>query len=199
MISLLKPLNIGQTLHSFIMLQFENYTTEGMAKVNLPDDLKDQATYAEDAPEHDILSHLLKIVAGVKSIVVPGDFKSGVNGTEAVQCQVKVSEGYLYPLKNSLVFIQKPILYIRHKDVKYVEFLRIGQGGNQGTGRNFDLTIKMIDQDATNETFKNIDKKELGVLVKYFKGSSIKMRQIDSESGKSKEMEFNEKEYDQEL
>ena len=110
-----------------------------------------------------------------------------------------MSDGYLYPLKSSLIFIQKPILQIRHKDIKYVEFSRIGQGGNQGTGRNFDLTIKMLDQDAGNETFKNIDKKELGALVNYFNGAKIKMRQLDQETGKSKEMEFDEKEFDEEL
>jgi hypothetical protein len=28
-------------------------------------------------------------------------------------------------LKSSLIFIQKPILYIKHKDIKYIEFSRI--------------------------------------------------------------------------
>lgn len=43
-------------------------------------------------------------------------------------------------------------------------------------GREFDLTVHQIDQEGGPETFKNIDKHELKVLINYFKDAHIKMR-----------------------
>lgn len=66
---------------------------------------------------------LFKHVAQIYHIVTPGDFRSAMDmNAMAIRCSVKVSEGYLYPLKSSLIFIQKPIIYIKHKDIMYIEF-----------------------------------------------------------------------------
>ena len=92
----------------------------------------------------------------------------------AVSCSVKAQEGLLYPLKQSLVFVQKPIIYIKHKEISYVEFMRIGTHGTT-TGKSFDISLVRCDS-VGSETFKNIDKFELKVLVSYFKRSGIKMR-----------------------
>lgn len=139
-------------------------------------------------------------MANIDRIIIPGDFKSVSGGDKsAISCQVKVTDGFLYPLKTSLIFIQKPILYIRHKDIKYVEFSRIGASAG-GTGRSFDLTIVNIDEGTANETFKNIDKKELKVLMQYFKDSKIKMRQIDSDTNKAVDMDdYNSDEVDENI
>jgi hypothetical protein len=49
---------------------------------------------------------MLKVVAGIDRIIIPGDYKSGVDDkSQAISCSVKVSEGFLYPLKSSLIFI----------------------------------------------------------------------------------------------
>jgi len=64
---------------------------------------------------------------------------------------VKVSDGFLYPLKNSLIFIQKPIIHMKHKDIIYVEFQRVGQ-----QVKNFDISI--VRKDVSPELFKSIDK-----------------------------------------
>ena len=61
------------------------------------------------------------------------------------------------------------------------------------------MTIVKIDSEQGNETFKNIDKEELKSLIKYFSSVNIKMRQLDSESGKSIDMDFNEKQFDEEI
>lgn len=82
----------------------------------------------------------------------------------------------MFPLKTSLIFIQKPIIYIKHKDIKYVEFSRIGSSAGGSIGKTFEFSIAKVDSDGANETFKNVDKKELKVLIKYFKEANIKMR-----------------------
>jgi len=71
---------------------------------------------------------------------VPGDFKSAVDEANvAIHCSVKVHDGFLYPLKSSLIFIQKPMIHIKHKEIKYVEFSRIGGGTGGAIGRSFDI------------------------------------------------------------
>jgi structure-specific recognition protein 1 len=66
---------------------------------------------------------LFNSLVGIKKIIVPGDFKSS-KGAKAISCSVKAAEGHLFPLKSSLVFIHKPVLYIRHSELKHVEFGR---------------------------------------------------------------------------
>lgn len=131
----------------------------------------------EDDMLHEVLAKMLRMVAGIDRIIIPGDFKSGVDDkSQAISCSVKVSEGFLYPLKTSLIFIQKPIMYIKHKEIKYVEFSRIGHTTG-GTGRSFDFSIVKIDSESNvDSTFKNVDKNELKVMIKYFKDAGIKMR-----------------------
>ena len=83
---------------------------------------------------YDVLSSLLNGLVGIKKIIVPGEFKSH-KGTKAISCNVKAAEGYLFPLKSSLVFIHKPVMYMRHSELRHVEFNRTG------AGRTFDITL----------------------------------------------------------
>ena len=76
---------------------------------------------------YDILSQLFQKLVGIKKIIVTGDFLS-YRGTKAIKCSIKAAEGLLYPLRSSMVFIHKPVLYIRHSEIKCVEFSRVGQG-----------------------------------------------------------------------
>lgn len=91
-------------------------------------------------------------------------------------------------------------MYIRHKEIKYVEFSRIGNSTG-GTGRSFDFCIQKIDSDNNaDNTFKNVDKKELKVVMKYFKDAGIKMRQIISDTNKAVDLnDFNSDELDEEI
>jgi structure-specific recognition protein 1 len=88
------------------------------------------------------LSKLFKVLAKV-NILIPGEFKSA-KGDEAIKCSIKASDGYLYPLKSSLVFIHKPFHYIKLTEIKYVEFSRIGGAGGMPTSRTFDMTVTCL-------------------------------------------------------
>jgi structure-specific recognition protein 1 len=102
-----------------------------------------------------VLSKLFKNLAKV-NILIPGEFKSFRN-EEAVKCSVKASDGYLYPLKSSLVFIHKPVHYIKHQEIKYIEFSRIGGlGAGMPASRSFDMTVTKMDGEAVH--FAGIDK-----------------------------------------
>ena len=88
-------------------------------------------------------------------------------------------------------------MYIKHKEIKYVEFNRIGNNSG-GTGRSFDFSVYKVDQEGIFEQFKNIDKEELKMLIKYFKTAGIKMRSIDSDTNQGVDLnDFNSEEYEE--
>jgi structure-specific recognition protein 1 len=113
------------------------------------------------------------------NILIPGEFKSS-KGDEAIKCSVKASDGFLYPLKSSLMFINKPISYIKLSEIKYVEFSRIGSSG-MPSSRSFDLTVARL-TDNSSITFAGIDKDEYKNLSAYLKDKGIKMRSVDVET-----------------
>ena len=93
---------------------------------------------------------------------------------------MKSAEGHLYPLKSSLVFIYKPVLYIKHSELRHVEFGRTG--GN--TLRTFDLTLTKLKEDQP-VTFLSIEKDEYKALVEYFKASNVQMKNVDIDGKRS--------------
>lgn len=141
-----QPLRQGMTLHHFIAMNFEldrevkiklNMTAEEI-KTKHGDNLKPEV----EGKLYDVLSTLFNNLVGIKKIIVPGDFQSH-RGAKAISCSVKAAEGYLFPLKSSLVFIHKPVMYIRHSELKCVEFSRTGNGPS----RTFDLTLTHLKDD----------------------------------------------------
>jgi len=151
------------TLHHFIAMNFE-LERDVKLKVNLtPDEIKSK--YGENLkPEiegklYDVLSTLFNNLVGIKKIIVPGEFLSS-KGSKAISCSVKAAEGYLFPLKSSLVFIHKPVIYIRHSELKHVEFSRTGTG----ISRTFDLTLSRLN-DEPSVTFLSIERDEHNILV----------------------------------
>ena len=98
-----------------------------------------------------------------------------------MKCSVKASDGYLYPLMSSFIFIHKPVIYIKHSGIKFVEFSRIGQINSGIPSRSFDMIVTSL-KDNTSTTFAGIDKAEHKGLVKYLKSKNIKMRSVDVET-----------------
>lgn len=132
-----------------------------------------------EGPLYDVLSKLFKELIKI-NILIPGDFRSN-KGEEALKCSVKASDGYLYPLKSSLIFIHKPVIYIKLSEIKFVEFSRIGSLTGQGTSRSFDVSVTKLKDDKT-ETFAGIDKEEHKNLMNYFKSKNVKVRTVDIET-----------------
>ena len=109
-------------------MQFDR-DQEYRVKVNLsPEQLKekynDKLQPELEGPLYDVLSKLFKELMNI-NILIPGDFRTN-KGEEALKCSVKASDGHLYPLKSSLIFIHKPVIYIKLSEIKFVEFSRIG-------------------------------------------------------------------------
>jgi structure-specific recognition protein 1 len=78
------------------------------------------------------------------NILIPGDFRTSKND-ESVKCSYKVQDGYLYPLKSSMMFIHKPVIYLKLTEIKFAEFSRIG---GSGTNKSFDIIITKLADDS---------------------------------------------------
>lgn len=103
-----------------------------------------------------MLSKLFKALAKI-NILIPGEFRSA-KGDEAIKCSVKASDGHLYPLKSSLLFILKPIYYVKVSEIKSVEFSRLGgKSAGMPASRSFDMTVTLL-KDDSSMTFAGIDK-----------------------------------------
>jgi len=175
------------THHHFIAMNFE-VNREVKLKINLtPEELKskydDKLKQEHEGLLYDVLSVLFMNLVGVKKIIVPGDFTSS-RGAKAVSCSVKAAEGYLFPLKSSLVFIHKPVTYIRHSELKNVEFQRTGK---ESMSRTFDITLVRLKSDQQNFTLLSIDRDEQKQLEAYFKSAGVKIT-IQDDFGQVKEM-----------
>lgn len=186
-------------MHHYIALNFE-LDREVRVKLNLtPEEIKkkygDSLQPDIEGKLCDVLSQLFINLAGIKKIIVPGDFQSS-RGAKAIKCSVKAAEGYLYPLKSSIVFIHKPVLYIRHSELRFVEFSRIGQGSS-GLSRSFDVTLTKLADDSKH-TFMSIDKEEQACLMNYFKAANVKMRTVDLETNLHEELGSEDEEPSQE-
>ena len=192
-----QPLRQGMTLHYFIAMHFE-LERDVKLKVNLtPEEIKQK--YGDNLkPEiegklYDVLSTLFNNLVGIKKIIVPGEFKSS-RGCKALNCCVKAADGYIFPLKSSIVFIHKPVIYVRHSELNYVEFSRT----EAGIVRTFDLTLKLL-KDVPSITFLSIDKEEYNILVQYFKSAGVKMKNVDTDGKKSELKEDANQKKDQQM
>lgn len=151
-----------------------------MSKDEIRDQYEDKLQPELEGPIYDVLSKLFKVLAKV-NILIPGEFKSA-KGDEAIKCSIKASDGHLYPLKSSLVFVHKPFHYIKLTEIKYIEFSRLGgMGAGMPSSRSFDMTVTCL-SDNQPITFGSIDKSEHKNLVNYLRAKGVKMRNVDLET-----------------
>ena len=177
-VSLRTPLRQGQTAHNYLVIQFKREREEKL-KLNISEEeLKEkyggELNHELEGPLFDVLSRLFKSLIKI-SIIVPSGFKSEKD-TEAVKCSSRAQDGYLYPLQKSFLFVHKPVAYIRHDDIRYLEFHRISEF--VAAGRSFDISI--ITKKSTF-SFTGISKQEYRPIVEYLKTKKIKVRNGDDE------------------
>ncbi|OMJ66854.1 hypothetical protein SteCoe_36161 [Stentor coeruleus] len=178
-IALDSPIRQGNTVYPFIVVQFSKDSHESTT-LNMPiEEIKrsfgEELTQTLEGKSFDIMSKLLK--AMVKTmIIVPGNFKSK-NDTSAIKCSVKASEGYLYPLQKSFIFINKPVIYIKFEDIRYIEFARIGEE-SVATNRSFDINICTKNG---NFQFTGVDREEYQIMLEFLHKKKIQVRNVEEE------------------
>jgi len=60
------------------------------------------------------------MIIGV-NIIIPGSFKT-TQGRVSLKCTVGSQGGHLFMMNKSMIFIKKPVIYIRLGEVARVEF-----------------------------------------------------------------------------
>ncbi|KAK9470219.1 uncharacterized protein V1510DRAFT_423743 [Dipodascopsis tothii] len=168
------PLRQGQTRYQFLVVQFLK-EEEIEVEVNLEDDEFEQK-YADklkkkyDQPAHEVVAQVFRGLSGQK-ITVPGSFTS-IHGQAGVKCSLKASEGYIYFLDKSFLFIPKPTLYMACSDVSYVTFSRVG--GSVSSSRTFDLTVTL--KNGTEHQFSSINREEQSQIEQHLKSKNIRVK-----------------------
>ena len=95
-----------------------------------------------------------------KKVFVAGSFQAHKGG-HAVRSALKNSDGLLFPTRNTLIFIHKPTIFIKYRDIASIEFQRYD--GSNGRSHTFDLCVscRSIGGEAPREwVIRNKNKKQ---------------------------------------
>lgn len=169
------PLRQGQTRYPFLVLQFLK-EEELEVELNV-DDAEFEEKYADklkrkyDEAAHQVVGQLFKGLSGRK-VIFPGSFSTS-HGQAGIACSLKASEGYIYPLEKSFLFVPKPNVYIPNSEIAHITFSRVG--GTVSSSRTFDMTITLRNNGGDHQ-FANIDKEEQQTLEKYIVSKGIKLK-----------------------
>ncbi|KAJ0988065.1 hypothetical protein J5N97_006421 [Dioscorea zingiberensis] len=141
-ISLDPPLQRGQTLYPYIVLQFE---TESVVdkKLTISEELwadkyKDRLEASYKGLIYEVFTLVLRGLSGAKVSRAKG-FHRNHDGY-AMKATLKAEEGLLYPLEKGFFFLGKAPTFILYKEIEYVVFQR--DDGGSAMLHYFDLLMK---------------------------------------------------------
>jgi structure-specific recognition protein 1 len=120
------------------------------------------------------VAKLFKMIMGV-NIIIPGNFKTS-QGHASLKCCVGNQDGNLFLMNKSMIFINKPVIYIRLSDVARVEFQRVAGRLNM---RGFDFEVVL--KSGVSTVFSGADKRDLDQVKEYFEKSEVEVKTINEE------------------
>jgi len=178
-IGLETPIRQGNTLYPYVVVQFNKESQEEVELNMDPQEI--QSNFGSEVSQqiqgrtYDVLSRLIKAITKI-SIVIPGNFRSAKNNY-GIKCSYKANDGFLFPLQKSFVFINKPVVYVRFEDIRYIEFARISER-SVSTNRSFDLNVMTK---SGNFTFTGVDREEYQPLFGFLEMKKIPIRNLEEE------------------
>ena len=107
-----------------------------------------------EQPLQSIVCTIFRALSGRKILSPSRDFSSH-HQQAGVKCSVKASEGYLYCLDKSFMFVPKPAQYIPFENVSVIVLSRLG--GALAASRTFDIAIT-LKNGAGEHQFSNINR-----------------------------------------
>lgn len=169
------PLRQGQTRYPFLVLQFSR-EEEIEVDLNLSEEdysakYKERLKKSYDAETHLVMSHCFKGLTE-RRLIVPGSFQSRFL-QPGISCNLKASEGYLYPLDRCFLFVTKPTIYIPFSEVSSITMSRAG--GGVSASRTFDLDISLRGS-GQSHTFGSIDREEQETIENYCKQKGLRIK-----------------------
>jgi structure-specific recognition protein 1 len=175
-LSLDKPVRQGNTSYHYLVMQIKKDVRETI-KMKLPPEQLEQQLNEKLKEEyegnlHDVVAKVFKSIIKI-NIIIPGDFESSTKHS-GVKCSVKASEGHLFFLTKSLIFVPKPVIYVRLDELKGVEFHRLGSIAQI---KLFDITLNL--KNGQQHSFSGIDKKELEIVKEYFNARNVVVKTVE--------------------
>ncbi|CAM9522123.1 unnamed protein product [Chrysoparadoxa australica] len=187
-IALDKPIRQGQQRYQYLVVQASK--NEGSISVNMTEEeIKERYDGALQPQMEGQVSHLLAKAFRVltkKAVFVAGKFRSNTD-QHSVGCALGPSEGNLYPLNKSFIFIHKPTKVIGFDEIAYVEFQRYsGQQEPGATRRSFDLCVT-LKEGHKEFTFSGIDRGEYATLAAWCQNKHIRIKNIKEKNANAEQ------------
>ena len=162
-ISLDDPVKSGQQRHAHLVLQVDKAqhtcVIHADEKTRAADFGGIAAEVTDDLPK--VMATVFKHLTG-KKVYLPRKFSSALEH-KGVKCSLKSSDGLLFPLDKSFMFIHKPATFIRFSEVSTVEFKRL-----QSTTLDMHVQCRSVGGEPGREfSFIGIDAREKGPLSSF--------------------------------
>jgi structure-specific recognition protein 1 len=170
------PLRQGQTRYPFLVMQFKR-DEEVELDLNMKQEMIDTKYAGKLQPhyeqaQHSIVAQVFKGLAGKRIVTPSNDFQSH-HQQSGVKCSIKASEGFLYCLEKSFMFVPKPAQYISFENISVIVLSRVG--GAISASRTFDITVT-LKNGAGEHQFSNINREEQKPLQEFFDAKKLKVR-----------------------
>jgi structure-specific recognition protein 1 len=172
------PIRQGQTRYPYLVLQFIR-DEEMDAELNIDDeDLQEKYEGKLKKRYEDttfrIVSSLFRVLSGQK-LIAPGNDSyesSANNGNNCLKCNIKATEGLLYPLDKQLIWVSKQPIHIKYDEIHQVVFARVG--GAVSSSKTFDL--KVIQRSGPQHIFQSLNREEHSALSKHFAARKVRVK-----------------------
>eukprot|EP00611_Tribonema_gayanum_P009935 TRINITY_DN1982_c0_g1_i1.p1 TRINITY_DN1982_c0_g1~~TRINITY_DN1982_c0_g1_i1.p1 ORF type:complete len:701 (-),score=236.58 TRINITY_DN1982_c0_g1_i1:946-2982(-) len=188
-ISLDKPVRQGQQRYQHLVLQaskVEETLNLNMSEAELQEKYKGALEPVMRGALCNLIAKIFKSLSG-RAVFVTGNYRSAA-GAKCVKCAMGASEGHLYPLNKSFIFIHKPTRVIGFDEVESVEFQRYSGTQDPSTvRRSFDLcvTLRSISGEPSKDyTFSGIDRSEYPSLYQWCQTKNLRIKNIKSSGDK---------------
>lgn len=170
------PLRQGQTRYPFLVMQFkkdEEVTIDlNMTEELLKEKYGDKLASHYEQPLHQVVAQVFRGLTGKKINQPAKDFLSH-HQQFGIKCSIKASEGFLYCLEKSFMFVPKPATFIAFDTVASITFSRVG--GAISASRTFDITVHLKSA-AGSHQFSNINREEQKPLEDFFKIKGLRVK-----------------------
>jgi len=164
-IGLEPPLRQGQQSHSFLVLQMDKQRE--IVLFNIIAEEKARELNLTCNMEHELVSLLFKSLSG-KQLTAPSSEFTSLNGSNCVKCTHKTQPGFLYPFKKSMIFMLKPVVWIRYDEVESVTFV-------SGVMRRTSYDLAVRTKNGHDVEFTQFDRKTQDHLFEFLRKAGVKI------------------------
>ena len=129
----------------------------------------------------ELLANLFASLTG-RNLALSDEAYQSAEGKTFARCTCKGrgnETGSLYPLKAGIIFLHKPVIYIRYQDIACVRFSEISGMSSGRTNLNSTFELTFVTKFREEDHFTGIYLSELHSLIALFAAKKVVMRDAD--------------------